>query len=92
MTDITPEQQQQVEALAGSIAAKLTTFHESLTPDEQRVLGAALRQLGTPADDAAGDTAGYSTVTLLALAATRVSLLLTGLETFPPFQPREPSP
>jgi hypothetical protein len=38
------------------------------------------------------DVSGYSMVTVLALAETRVRLLLTGLESFPPFQPRRQSP
>ena len=46
MNGITPVQQQQVEALAGSLVAKLETFHESLTPDEQQVL--AMFAVGRP--------------------------------------------
>jgi hypothetical protein len=93
MNDITPAQQQQVEALAGSLAAKLRTFHESLTPDEQQVLGAARWQFGTHPDEATADTAGYSTVTMLELAATRVmALLQMGTAPYqPPPLPSQPS-
>jgi hypothetical protein len=91
MTAVTP-QQQRLTTASKTIAAKLQAFRDGLTPDEQTALGIALRRFDAQPEDAAEDTAGFSSAALLGLAGTRVLLLLTGLETFPPFQPREPSP
>lgn len=55
----------------GHAAAKLKTFHEDLTPDEQRALNSALRQPGTLRDEAPEGAVGYLTTTAMALTATR---------------------
>jgi hypothetical protein len=86
----TAAEQQQLEAVADRFAEKLKAFHDGLAADEQAVLGIARRQMAG-ADDGTEDTTGYS-VALLERAAIRVVFLLSGLETFPPFQPRQPSP
>jgi hypothetical protein len=52
-------EQQQMEAAARGVAAKLQAFHAGLTPDEQQVLSLALRYSGADADEAAGDTSGH---------------------------------
>jgi hypothetical protein len=90
MTQIKEEQRGQVEAAAERVADKLKAFQDSLAADEQTVLAVALRQMAG-ADDGTEDTAGYS-VALLERAAMQVVLLLSGLETFPPFQPGPSSP
>lgn len=50
---------EQLEAAAKSVAAKLQSFHDGLTPDEQQVLALALRQDAAQTDEPAGDTSGH---------------------------------
>lgn len=59
MTELTTDQEQRMEAAAGSVGAKLRALHAGLTPDERQVLVAALRSIGAGADEEAGDVAGY---------------------------------
>jgi hypothetical protein len=59
MTAIATAEQQQLATAARSASAKLLAFHEGLTPDEQRSLDAALRQLSMSPDETAEDVAGY---------------------------------
>jgi hypothetical protein len=61
MAQITPEQLQRMEAAARSVAAKLQAFQESLTPDEQRALGAALRGTGATSGETTDDVLGHTT-------------------------------
>jgi hypothetical protein len=63
MTQSTTEQQR-LEAVARSVAAKFQAFHDGLTPDEHTALNLALQQIGTPADEPADDVAGYKVVQL----------------------------
>lgn len=53
MTQITQQQQQQLQASAGSVVAKLERFGQGLSADERFVLGAAL-STAAAADDVAG--------------------------------------
>ena len=55
---VTTIDQQRFEAAAISVAAKLTSFREGLSPEEDAVLGAALRAAG--ADEATDDVAGHA--------------------------------
>jgi hypothetical protein len=57
MTESTPEQRQQFEAAARSAAAKLQTFHDGLTDDEQVVLDLAIRRY--VAGEGEADAQGY---------------------------------
>lgn len=59
MTQIAHDQQQWIEAATASVATKLHAFHQGLTPDEQQVLGAALRHLDVRPVDTTQDVHGY---------------------------------
>jgi hypothetical protein len=62
---------------AGSAAAKLQAFHDSLTPDEQQVLDSALRRAGAREDATMGDATGFLiSVGQLPLIAVRIVELL----------------
>jgi hypothetical protein len=73
----TTEEQQQMEAAARSIAAKLQAFHDRLTPDEQHVLDSALRSIAAGADETADDTTGYLTPASLPLISVKILELYT---------------
>jgi len=62
MTQITPEQQQVLDAAAKSVADKLETFHEGLAPVERLALDITLRQAGAQAPATTDDVGGYSYV------------------------------
>jgi len=53
MTETTTAQQQ-MEAAASSVVAKLRAFQAGLTPDEQQVLALALHGSGADAEDVQG--------------------------------------
>jgi len=73
MTQITPDQQQMLEAAAKSVAAKLEAFHESLTSDEHQVLEVALRSIRQSGEESAEDAAGYYiSVGLLPLIVVKI--------------------
>jgi hypothetical protein len=58
MTDTSAEQRR-MEATAHSASEKLRAFHESLTPEEQEVVGLALQQIAAGATEGTDDTAGH---------------------------------
>ena len=88
MTQPATEQEQQMEAAARSVAAKLQTFRESLTPDEQRVLDGALRSVAAGAGDTADDTTGYaSTLGYLTLIVNALYVSTLAQEALAPASP-----
>jgi hypothetical protein len=58
MTENATTEQQQMEAAARGVAAKLQTFHAGLTPAEQQMLGLAFRAVAAAGSDE--DVAGYA--------------------------------
>ena len=75
MTQLTTEQQHQLEATADRAVAKLRDFYTALPADEQAVLTIILRQhLGGPneqADDTTGHSAKIAAFFVLAWAANK---------------------
>jgi hypothetical protein len=62
---------QQMEA-ARSVAAKLEAFHDGLTPDEQRVLDAALRSIAAGGEETTEDATGYFSPVWLPLIVVKI--------------------
>ena len=60
MSEITTDQERQVEAAAEQFAGKLRAFHEGLTPDEQTAFEFALQHISTT-DESEADVSGYAT-------------------------------
>ena len=58
MAQITSDQQR-FEAAVTSLSAKLEGFRDGLSPDEQVMLAAVLRQAGAGPDEATDDVAGH---------------------------------
>jgi hypothetical protein len=58
MTPITEQEQQRLTATSQQVAAKLQTFYDGLTEDEQQVLNLAVSQLA--AEEAENDASGHA--------------------------------
>lgn len=77
MTQVTEQEQQHLAATSNQVTAKLQSFDDGLTEDEQQVLNRAFSQLVAEAAEA--DTSGHANPILVRIIANGIIFALDRL-------------